>query len=261
MRLLHKVALITGGAQGIGEATARLFAREGAKVIIGDVLEQEGQRVAQEITHQGGHCLFLPLDVTQVPQWERTVHTAEERFGQLNILVNNAGIAIRKPLEEMAPEEWNRILEVNVKGVFLGIKAVAPAMRRAGGGSIVNISSIAGIVGHLTAAAYSASKGAVRTLTKNSALQLARDNIRINSLHPGVTDTPLTSSSLLENAHKRAALEATIPMGRVAYPRDIAPAILFLASDESSYMTGSEMVVDGGQTAYFPLGDSSLLQG
>ena len=253
MRLPGKVAIVSGGARGIGAAIARLFAQEGAKVVIGDLLEEEGQRIAREVADKGGQCLFVTLDVTQASQWNAVVRRAEEAFGQLDVLVNNAGTNIRKPLEELTVQEWDRVLQVNTKGVFLGTKAVAPAMRRAGGGSIVNISSIAGIVGHVSAAAYSASKGAVRSLTKNTAAQLAKDNVRVNSIHPGVAYTPMTAT-LLDDARRRTSLEATIPLGRVAYPEDIAPVALFLASEESSYMTGAEIVVDGGQTAYFSMG-------
>ena len=249
MRLQNKVALISGGARGMGAAEARMFAREGAKVVIGDVLETEGRQVEAEINETGGECVFVHLDVTQESEWQRAVETAVTRFGKLDVLVNNAGIVMRASIEDTSAGDWDRMLDVNAKGVFLGTKAAIPAMRRAGGGSIVNISSISGMVGEqLASASYNASKGAVRTFTKSAAIQYAKEGIRINSVHPGTIDTPM-GHARLANPELQRQTEASHPMGRTGQPDEVAYGVLFLASDESSFMTGSELVIDGGYTA------------
>ncbi len=245
MRLAGKVALITGAARGMGAAEARLFAREGAKVVVSDVLEDEARAVASEINDSGGEALALALDVSKDDDWRRVVAEAEARFGKLNVLVNNAGIIERHSLEETSEETWDRIMAVNAKGVFLGTKAALPAMRRAGGGSIINISSISGMVS-VGYPAYNASKGAVRVFTKSAAVEYAGEGIRVNSIHPGAIWTPM---SLYKNERTREERAATVPMGRVGDPEEVAYGALFLASDESSYVTGSEMVIDGGVTA------------
>jgi len=246
-RLDGKVALISGAARGLGESQATLFAREGARVVLGDVLEEPAQRVAEQITAAGGDAVFVPLDVTSEADWERALAVALERYGQLNVLVNNAGIPLRKTLEQTSGQEWDHVLAVNLKGTFLGTKVAIPAMRDAGGGSIINMSSVSGIIAS-SGAAYGASKGAVRLLTKSTALSYARDGIRCNSIHPGPMDTEVNRESQLDTA-KWAERMRNVPLGRIGQPLEVAYGALFLASDESSYMTGSELVIDGGSTA------------
>ena len=249
MRLQGKVAIITGGARGQGEAEARMFVREGAKVVFGDVLDDEGRRVEAEIAAAGGEAVYVRLDVTDEDSWREAVGTAVSRFGKVDILVNNAGIASWHAGDDASVAEWDRIMEVNAKGVFLGTKAVIPAMRAAGGGSIINISSISGMVGQTNIhPGYNASKGAVRILTKSTAVQHAAEGIRCNSIHPGPVKTPMTERSW-SNPEWLQATERRTPLGRYAEPDEIAYGVLFLASDESSFMTGSEVVMDGGMTA------------
>ena len=249
MRLQDKVAIITGGARGQGEAEARMFAREGAKVVFGDVLDDEGRQVEAEIAAAGGEAVYVRLDVTDEDSWREAVGTAVSRFGKVDILVNNAGIASWNAGDDASVAEWDRIMEINAKGVFLGTKAVIPAMRAAGGGSIVNISSISGMVGQTNIhPGYNASKGAVRILTKSTAVQHAAEGIRCNSIHPGPVKTPMTERNW-SNPEGLRATERRTPLGRYAEPDEIAYGVLFLASDESSFMTGSEMVIDGGMTA------------
>jgi len=248
MRLQGKVALISGGARGMGAEEAKLFAREGAKVVIGDVLEEEGRRTEAEINETGAECIFVRLDVTDETQWGNAVSKAVSQFGRLDILVNNAGIARVSNVEDTSEAEWDLVMGINAKGVFLGTKAAIPAMRKAGGGSIVNISSIAGLVGGRTSA-YGASKGAVRLLTKSTAIQYAAEGIRANSVHPGVIESPMTVPIMLDTEEGREQAAARHPLGRIGQPQDIAYGVLFLASDESSFMTGSELVIDGGLTA------------
>ncbi len=233
----------------MGAAEARMFGREGAKVVIGDVLNAEGRQVEAEINEAGGECVFVRLDVTQESEWQTAVQTAVERFGKLDLLVNNAGIVLRGVLEDTSAEDWDRVMAVNAKGVFLGAKTAIPEMRKAGGGSIVNISSISGMVGQgYVQPVYNASKGAVRIFTKSAAIQYAKDGIRVNSVHPGAIDTPMAGERLTNPELQREANERT-PLGRTAHPDEVAYGVLFLASDESSFMTGSELVIDGGATA------------
>ena len=249
MRLQGKVALISGGARGIGASEARIFAREGAQVVIGDVLDAEGRQVEAEINETGGECVFVHLDVTQESEWQTAVETAVARFGKLNILVNNAGILLRGVLEDTSAEDWDRVMAVNAKGGFLGTKAAIPEMRKAGGGAIINTSSVSGMIGQSTLQpVYNASKGAVRIFTKSAAIQYAKEGIRVNSVHPGAVDTPMAGERLT-NPELQQKVAATIPMQRTAHPDEVAYGVLFLASDESSFMTGSELVIDGGYTA------------
>jgi NAD(P)-dependent dehydrogenase (short-subunit alcohol dehydrogenase family) len=249
MRLAGKVALISGGARGMGAAEARLFTREGARVVIGDVLEAEGREVEAEITAKGGEALFVRLDVTQEASWNDAVTQTVGRFGKLDVLVNNAGISGVGRIEDTTLEGWNRVMDVNSTGVFLGTKAVIPAMRRAGGGSIVNISSQLGLVGtDNSSPQYQASKGAVRVLTKATAMQYAREGIRANSVHPGPIVTPMTERRRADPAHSKLML-SRIPLGRYGEAEEVAYGVLYLASDESAFVTGSELVIDGGWTA------------
>ena len=249
-RLDGKVALISGGARGQGAAEALLFAREGAKVVIGDILDDEGRQTEAQIAELGGDASYVHLDVTSTDDWDAAVQTALDRYGRLDILVNNAGIGgSGGGIEGATLESWDRTLDINAKGVFLGTKAAIPALRDSGGGSIVNISSIAGIIG-LTSGnpAYAASKGAVRLLTKSTAIQHAADNIRCNSVHPGMIVTAMTEA-MLSDPERRQYWDDIIPMDRLGTVDDIANGVLFLASDDSSFVTGSELVIDGGITA------------
>lgn len=248
MRLENKVALISGGARGMGAEEAKLFAREGAKVVIGDVLEQEGRQTESEVNENGGDCLFVRLDVTDAANWDQCVAAAVARFGRLDILVNNAGIFRLNNVADTPGSEWDLVMDINAKGVFLGTKAAIPEMLRQGGGSIVNISSVAGMVGG-NSSAYSASKGAVRLLTKSTAVQYAKQGIRANSVHPALIESPMTIPHFFETEADRHQAAVRHPLGRFGCPEDVAYGVLFLASDESSFMTGSELVIDGGFTA------------
>ena len=248
MRLNNKAVLISGGSRGMGSVEAKLFCSEGASVIIGDILEDEGRKIEAEINESGGVCIFVRLDVTSEEDWDSAVNLAVERFGKLDILINNAGIFPMESIEDTTVESWDRVMDVNAKGVFLGTKAAIPAMRTSGGGSIINLSSIAGLVGSAYSASYNATKGAVRLLTKSTAIQYAKDGIRANSIHPGLVDT-LMASELLSDPDLQVKRLASTPMGRTGTAEEIAYGALFLASDESSFMTGSELVIDGGFTA------------
>ena len=248
-RIDGKVALISGGARGQGATEAKLFALEGAKVVLGDLLDEQGRQVEAEINESGGEATYIHLDVTKEEDWRSAVDLAVSRYGKLDILVNNAGIQIRKGLEETTEEDWDRIMGVNAKGVFLGTKLAVPALRSAGGGSIVNISSTAGLVGSLDGSpSYTATKGAVRLFTKSVAIQYAKDGIRCNSVHPGSIDTDMIRDILDDPARLERRMQR-LPMGRVGKSEDIAYGVLFLASDEASYVTGTELVIDGGTTA------------
>ena len=249
MRLEGKVAIITGGARGQGATEARMFAQEGAKVVIGDVRDELGMQVEAEIRELSGEAVYLHLDVTSQEDWDRAIQTAEDRFGKVDVLVNNAAIVLRMNIEETTGEDWDNIMEVNAKGVFLGTRAAIPAMRRAGGGSIINISCISGLVS-IGPPAYIATKGAVRLFTKSTAIQHAADNIRANSIHPGSVDTDMRRDGLTSQTPEEIQARVDqIPLGRVGTTEDISYGALFLASDESSFMTGSELVIDGGYTA------------
>ena len=248
-RLDGKVALISGGARGQGAEEARLMAEEGAKVVFGDILDDLGKQVEAEITEAGRDATYVHLDVTREGEWQSAVATAVQKYGGLHVLVNNAGILIRKSIEETTEEEWDRIMAINVKGVFLGTKHAIPAMRDSGGGSIVNISSTAGLVGSLEGSpSYTATKGAVRLFTKATAIQHAKDGIRCNSVHPGPIDTEMIRDTITDPERWAARLRR-LPLGRVGTAADIAYGVLYLASDEASFVTGTELVIDGGTTA------------
>ena len=249
-RLDGKVAFISGGARGMGAEEARLFAQQGAKVAIGDIIEEDGRKVEAEINEAGGECLFVRLDVTSEANWQDAIAATVSRFGALHILVNNAGIGgVGGLVEDTSVEEWELVMDINGKGVFLGTKAAIPEMQNAGGGSIINISSQLGIVAtDNSSPQYHASKGAVRILTKSTAIQFAPDGIRANSVHPGPVNTAMTERRR-EDPEAFALMRSRIPLGRFAEPIEIANAVLYLASDESGYVTGSEVVVDGGWVA------------
>ena len=249
MRLKDKVAFISGGARGMGAVEATLFAGEGAKVAIGDVLVDEGQSVAAEIESSGGECMFVPLDVTSESDWSAAISATLDRFGRLDILVNNAGISGRGLVHETTETDWDRVMDINAKGVFLGTKVAVGAMLESGGGSIINISSQLGLVAMETSSPqYQASKGAVRLLTKLTAVQYAAHGIRCNSVHPGPIMTAMTEPRRQDPA-VYAEMLSRIPMGRFGEPEEIAKGVLYLASDESAWITGSELVLDGGWTA------------
>lgn len=248
-RLDGKVVLISGGARGQGATEAKMMAGEGAKVVFGDILDDEGKMVEAEIAEVGHEATYVHLDVTKEADWTAAVQTAVDRYGKLDILVNNAGILIRKSIEETTEEDWDRIMAINAKGVFLGTKQAIPAMRKAGGGSIVNISSTAGLVGSLDGSpSYTATKGAVRLFTKATAIQYAKENIRCNSVHPGPIDTVMIEDTLTDPARRERRMQR-LPLKRIGTTEDIAYGVLYLASDEASFVTGSELVIDGGTTA------------
>lgn len=247
-RLDGKVALISGGARGQGEVEARLFSHEGARIVLGDVLDVEGRQVEAAIAELGGEASYIHLDVSREQDWQSAVEHVMKTYGQLDILVNNAAILSPMGIEDTDQEDWDRVMSVNARGVFLGTKHTIPAMRSSRGGSIVNISSTAGLVGSpYGMAAYSASKGAVRLFTKVTAVQHAKDKIRANSVHPGPIDTAMLKVAL-GNANLDERIRRT-PLGRVGTSEDVAYGVLYLASDESSFVTGTELVIDGGATA------------
>jgi len=249
-KLDGKVALISGGARGQGAAEAIRFTREGARVVFGDVRDAEGKTIEETIRAEGGDAVYVHLDVANEADWRAAVETATGRYGKLDILINNAGIVIQRvPIEERTVEEWDRVMAVNARGVFLGTKHAIPAMRRAGGGSIVNISSVAGIGQSLhQEPAYAASKGAVRIFTKVTASQHAKDKIRCNSVHPGPIDTDMLHGAMPDPAVLKRRLER-VPLGRMGTVDEVVTAVLYLASDDSSYVTGSELIIDGGALA------------
>ena len=249
MRLKGKVALITGGARGQGAAEARLFVEEGARVVITDILDEEGKKLEAEIIELGGECLFMHQDVSSSQDWEKIVSATVRQFGKIDILLNNAGIAVWGTNDDTSEEIWDNVMDINAKGVFLGTKYVIPEMKKSGGGSIINVSSISGIIGQPTIQpVYNASKGAVRIFTKSTAVQYGQYGIRANSIHPGGVDTEMIAHRIQGDESKQR-IKDTVPLQRIAKPIEIAYGALFLASDESSYMTGSEMVIDGGVTA------------
>ena len=248
-RLEGKVALITGATGGQGSTEVKLFCQEGAKVIFGDIDDGKGKKLEAEVRKSGGEATYIHLDVTSESDWQKAVSKTIELYGKLNILINNAGILITKRLEETTESDWDLVQSVNTKGVFLGAKSVISAMKNSGGGSIVNISSIAGLVGRPWSA-YTASKGAVRLLTKSIAVQYGPDRIRCNSVHPGiVNDNAMGELTLANFPDSTEDLLIDTPLRRFAVSKDIAMGVLYLASDESSYVTGSELSIDGGTYA------------
>ena len=246
-RLDGKVALISGGSRGQGATAARRFVAEGARVALGDILDDEGKALASEL---GDAAIYSHLDVTKEDDWVSAVGDAERSFGRLDVLLNNAGILKFGKLEDSTLEDYMQIINVNQVGVFLGMKAAVPAMKRAGGGSIINISSVEGLRGLPRLTAYTASKFAVRGMSKSAAVELGRHKIRVNSVHPGFIDTPMTRAQGLQDVDVDKLFESGIPLRRAGVPDDIVNMVLFLASDESSYCTGAEFIVDGGATSF-----------
>ncbi|OUM03333.1 glucose 1-dehydrogenase [Variovorax sp. JS1663] len=247
-RVKDKVILVTGGAMGMGQSHSELLASQGAWVFVADVNQTQGQSAVDGIRKSGGKADFLKLDVTQEADWSAAMNQIVERAGRLDVLVNNAGILILKPVQDTSNQEWDRIFDVNVRSVFIGTRAAIPVMQKQGGGTIVNVSSIYGLVGAPGASAYEASKGAVRLFTKSCAVDLAPFNIRVNSVHPGVIETQMTKALLDDPAVRPLLLGPTL-LKRPAQPIEVSQAVLFLSSDESSFVHGAELVVDGGYTA------------
>ncbi len=249
MRLAGKVAIITGAASGMGAATARRFGKEGANVVLADMLEEEGRAVADSITKAGGKALFMALNVTDEAGWTKVVDATVAAFGKLDILVNNAGISGSATNDMLDSALWERVMAVNSTGVFLGTAAAVRQMQKGGGGSIVNLSSISGVVGQtMVHMSYNAAKGAVRIMTKSTAVQFGKDGIRCNSVHPGLMP-PMRTSGATADPTVRAKMLKAVPLGRTGEVDEVANAILFLASDEASYVTGAELYVDGGYLA------------
>jgi NAD(P)-dependent dehydrogenase (short-subunit alcohol dehydrogenase family) len=253
-RVEGKVAIVTGGALGIGKACAQVLAKEGAKVVLTDIKEAEGRALAEEITAAGGQALFVRQDVAQEAEWQQVIAATLQAYGRLDIVVNNAGIGTSVNIEEETLAGWRRLMSINLDAVFLGTQYAIKAMKSSGGGSIVNISSIEGIVGDPSIAAYNASKGGVRLLTKSAALYCAKGglHIRVNSVHPGYILTPMIEEAAAASPDGAAMykyLESLHPVGHLGEPEDIAYGVLYLASDESKFVTGSELVIDGGYTA------------
>ena len=251
MRLEGKVAIVSGGARGMGSVEAKLFGSEGAKVVIADIRDEDGRKVQAEINEAGGDAVYVHTDVTDEASWVNVVSEAVANFGRLDILVNNAGISSRAVPDDNSLEAWTRIMDINSTGVFLGTKHAIEQMLQNGGGSIVNISSIAGFVGMLSGhPAYNASKGAVRIFTKAMAVRYGQENIRVNSVHPGFMPPMMGNISTEDVRSGRSGMiEDQVPMGREGRQEEVANAVLFLASDDASYITGTELVVDGGFTA------------
>ena len=246
MRLENKVAIISGGSRGMGAFEAELFVQEGAKVVVGDVRDDEGRALVEKI---GAGATYAHLDVISEDDWASAVKVAMDRYGKLDILVNNAGVSARGTIEETTLEDWDRVMGINAKGVFLGTRAAIPEMRKAGGGSIINISSQLGMVGMAESSPqYQSSKGAVRIFTKSTAIQYASEGIRVNSVHPGPIATPMTEARRSDLVMQEVMV-SRIPLGRYGESEDVAYGVLYLASDESSFVTGSELVIDGGWTA------------
>ncbi len=250
-RVQGKIAMVTGAASdpGLGHTAAMTLAAEGARLVVTDVDADGAERCAQRIRDAGGEAISFHQDVTSESAWKEAIAATVGTYGRLDILVNNAGIAVLKPLADLTLADWNRQIEVNLTSVFLGCKYAAAEMRRAGGGSIINLSSVAGLVGLPGCTAYGASKGGVRLMSKSIAVELGRDRIRCNSVHPGVIWTNMQSGAGNGSREASEAMTAFLPLGRMGEPADIANCILYLSSDESAYVTGAEFTIDGGMTA------------
>jgi len=246
LRLKDKVAIITGAAKGMGAADARLFAKEGASLILCDIDEPSLKSIAAELSDQGSKVLAIVHNVASEKDWQELAKQAEKHFGKVDILINNAGILNVAGIEATDMQLWNKIIEVNQTGVWLGMKYIVPLMRKSGGGSIVNTSSVYGMIGTGTSAAYQATKGAIRTLSKTAAMEFIKDKIRVNTIFPGAIDTGMVSGEISEEATKQ--ILSLIPLGRMGKAEEVAYGVLYLASDESSYVTGAELVIDGGWT-------------
>ncbi|KQL50779.1 short-chain dehydrogenase [Heyndrickxia shackletonii] len=250
MRLENKVAIITGGGTGIGKETALLFAKEGAKIVITDINQESGNQTVKDIQDSGGEALYIRHDVSKEEDWKKVADDTIKTFGKVDILFNNAGIYIIKPVAEIELEEWNRLMSINVTGVFLGMKHIMPLMAKQNNGSVINASSIAGLTGAPGHVLYGASKGAVRIMTKDAAMEYAPFGVRVNSIHPGYIDTGMADyASEVSGNSKEKLGKDLFPLGRLGSVKDVANTVLFLASDESAFTTGSEFVIDGGATA------------
>lgn len=245
-RLTGKVAIITGAALGMGAAEAKLFAKEGAKVVATDIKEDSLQEVVNEIKANGGEAIGLKHNVVSEDEWKHVISVAISHYGKVDVLVNNAGIASPKTMAQMEMDEWNKVMDINLNGCVLGMKYVIPEMQKAGGGSLINISSIGGIVGMAGSSPYTAAKGALRSLSKSAAVEYGKDKIRVNSVHPGIIETPMTAESFKDALPYYQTFTQLPYFGQ---PEDVAYGVLFLASDESRFMTGAELVIDGGWTA------------
>lgn len=255
-RVEGKVAIVTGGGAGIGRSSGLRLAEEGARVIVTDISEERGRETVEEIERRGGEGLFIAHDVAREDHWHSVVEEARERFGGVDVLLNNAGIYLIKPLVETTLEDWNNLMAVNVTGVFLGMRECAPVMAERGGGSIINLSSVAGLLGVAGHTLYGASKGAVRIMTKDVAMEYARAQVRVNSVHPGYINTGMAEYGAEVAGTTIEELGTSLyPLGRIGDPEDVANLVLFLASDESKYITGAELVVDGGGSAGVVVGE------
>jgi NAD(P)-dependent dehydrogenase (short-subunit alcohol dehydrogenase family) len=248
-RVDGKIAIVTGGAHGIGRAVAQMLADEGAQVAVTDVDDQAGQETVKHVVEAGGEAAFFDHDVTLEEDWERVVREVTDTFGRPDVLVNNAGIYRIAPMTETSVEDWKTLMDVNVTGVFLGMKHCTPPMVEQGQGSVINLSSVAGLVGVSGHTCYGASKGAVRIMTKDAAMELAESGVRVNSVHPAYIDTQMADYGAETQDATKEELDAMHPIGHMGEPDDVAYAVLYLASEESKFMTGSELVLDGGFTA------------
>ncbi|MCU6599009.1 SDR family oxidoreductase [Peribacillus frigoritolerans] len=249
MRLKEKTAIVTGGANGIGKATVNKFLEEGANVVFTDINKEAGNKTLEEMREVSNNVLFIQHDVSKESDWINVIEETLKAFGKVDILFNNAGIFSSKPVTEYETEEWNRLLGINVTGVFIGMKHIVPVMREQKSGSIINTSSVAGLKGSVNTTLYGASKGAVRIMTKDLAVEVAADQIRVNSIHPGIIQTAMGEDVATSVKASSEQLAKSIPLRRLGKPEDIANLVAFLASDESSFITGTEMIIDGGMTA------------